>query len=444
MPLFSYGFNQIFADNGSMTEENLASETGYKAGLNRKIWVPILVCVALVGGIGIVRSNHSTDAGVTPVEIYKPKGEMVIPPQFESPSFFQNGMADYSTRSSDTPIFTGGGSSGDPLKFNMTEDLYGLISADGKITAPLFKMVGSFENGLAPAESEGNLYGAVDSNGKWIINPRFYWLSNFADGLAPFAITKNSKYGYINTKGKVIIPPKWDSAYVFKEERAMVCDDFIEGISQKCGFINLEGNLITKMEFSSYTSHSFSEGFARVCKGLDSKMKCGFIDRSGKVVDPIETAPVQNEYGDWLPYTSDFIGGYAIFGGQWWDGIQKWGLVNKKFETQIEAIFTKELSKYSTDPWDFDAGVQWQTVGRTKDNPGRSAAVDIQGKVLFYSNYDEVQQFTNGISPVRIGNKWGFINQKNQMVIKPQFDETRGYSEGLAAVRIGRFWGYIN
>lgn len=427
-----------------MIDENSVEPIQTKSILSRKIWIPLLVIFALVGAGVILKSNHSNSEVFPQIEVYAPKGKMVIPPQFQDPSFFHNGMADYSTRNSDAPLFTGGGNSGKPLKLNLTDDLYGFISADGKITPPLFKMVGQFESGLSPAQSTNDLYGAVDKNGKWVIQPKYYWVSNFADGLAAFALTQHSKYGYMDTNGKVLISPKWDSAWEFTEQRAMVCNNFVKGISQECGFINPKGDLITKMEFSSFTSHPFSEGFAMVCKGLDEKMKCGFINRDGKVVEPITTGPVQNEFGDWTPYTSDFIGGYAIFGGQWWDGIQKWGLINREFKTQIEAIFFKELSKYSSEPWTFDAGVQWQTLGRTKDNLGKTAAVDIKGNVLFYSSYDEVQEFVNGVSAVRVGNKWGFINQKNEMVVKPQFDEVRNYSEGLAAVRVNGFWGYIN
>jgi hypothetical protein len=252
--------------------------------------------------------------------------------------------------------------------------------------------------------------------------------------------SKGSKYGYINTKGEVVISPKYDSASLFSEKRAMVCNKLIEGISQNCGFIDTSGKLLTQMEYSSFNSRGFSEGLAMVCKGYEEKTKCGFIDTSGAVVHPIEHSATQGEYGTWSSPFGDFYGGYAIYGGYWYDGVQKWGLINRKFETQIEPIFTSELSKWSSEPWNFDAGIQWQTVGKTKDNPGRSAAVDIEGNILFYSNYDEIQAFSNGVSAVKVGTKWGFINQKNEMVVKPQFDEVRDYS----AVRLKGFWGYIN
>ena len=50
---------------------------------------------------------------------------------------------------------------------------------------------------------------------------------------------------------------------------------------------------------------------------------------------------------------------------------------------------------------------------------------------------------------VKIGDKWGYINPKGEIVIKPQFDNRPGdFSEGLAQMKIGDFfrskYGYIN
>ena len=38
------------------------------------------------------------------------------------------------------------------------------------------------------------------------------------------------------------------------------------------------------------------------------------------------------------------------------------------------------------------------------------------------------------LTPVEIARKWGFINEKGQIVIQPQFDAVGTFSEGLAAV----------
>jgi WG containing repeat len=52
--------------------------------------------------------------------------------------------------------------------------------------------------------------------------------------------------------------------------------------------------------------------------------------------------------------------------------------------------------------------------------------------------------FSEGLGQVRVNDKWGFINARGELVIRPQFDEVVPFSEGLAAVRIGNDWGFID
>ena len=69
-------------------------------------------------------------------------------------------------------------------------------------------------------------------------------------------IEQNGKWGYINSKKKVVIPPKFDDAYDFLQGLARVKMD------NKYGFIDKTGKVIIKPQFD--WASDFSDGVAHV------------------------------------------------------------------------------------------------------------------------------------------------------------------------------------
>ena len=85
---------------------------------------------------------------------------------------------------------------------------------------------------------------------------------------------RKGKWGYQDWKGNVIVPPSYEEAFGFFEERACV---EMEG---KLGYIDRENNLVIDFKFDCATS--FSEGLASVTVGE----KSGYIDADGnQIVD---------------------------------------------------------------------------------------------------------------------------------------------------------------
>jgi hypothetical protein len=377
-------------------------------------------------------------------DVHVAKGEIIFEPQFAGPTFFYEGMASYDTTPVDTPLFVGGGSTGEPLRFNFTEELNGFITSKGEIFPPIYRTAYGYSEGVATVSIEKDKFGVIDKKGKWLITPEYYWLSDFKNGLAVFQKNKDGKSGYLNLEGKIMIEPKYAEAQPFSEGRAMVCPEYANYDDSTCGFIDETGTPITSFTYSPYYSEAFSEGLAKICQGKGKDLSCGYIDLKGKVIYELTNDVYQTEYGDWSSTLGSFSGGLAPYGGRWFDGFQKWGFMNKEFELQIPMIITKPLGKASYSPWDFGESIQWQTLGKTKDNEGQMAAMDRNGTIKFYSTYDEVGWFSQGLSAVRMGNKWGFINQKNEVVVDIIYDDVRAYEGGFASVRVGDKWGVIN
>jgi hypothetical protein len=52
--------------------------------------------------------------------------------------------------------------------------------------------------------------------------------------------------------------------------------------------------------------------------------------------------------------------------------------------------------------------------------------------------------FPDLVQPVKVEEKWGFAHKiSGTVVIAPAYDEVREFSEGMAPVRLGAKWGYI-
>ena len=60
--------------------------------------------------------------------------------------------------------------------------------------------------------------------------------------------------------------------------------------------------------------------------------------------------------------------------------------------------------------------------------------------------FDAAHSFSEGLSPVKQGDKWGFIDASGRWVISPRlrFDGVMSFTEGLAMVEKGEKYGFID
>ena len=80
--------------------------------------------------------------------------------------------------------------------------------------------------------------------------------------------------------------------------------------------------------------------------------------------------------------------------------------------------------------------------GRKKFMHRRMGFKDLSGKVVIPPRFDDVGYFSEGLAPVRIGEKWGYIDKTGKIVIPPRYTHAHSFWEGLAAVNMGTKWGY--
>lgn len=76
---------------------------------------------------------------------------------------------------------------------------------------------------------------------------------------------------------------------------------------------------------------------------------------------------------------------------------------------------------------------------------GRYGFIDNRGKIVIQPSFARAYQHSSeGRLVVGDGNRLGYIDCQGELVIPFQFDAVRNFSDGLAAVQMGSRWGYID
>lgn len=268
-------------------------------------------------------------------------------------------------------------------------------------------------------------------------------------------LAETLKFGYTNCKGEIVVKPEYDEGEDFNEgvgvlrrgsdsylvylsgrikklTGVLVRRPYSEGLTigrkgKSFFIIDKDGNLKSKLstrikkgkQIEYYDVDTFSDGLAAV--STDDGI--GFVDKSGKLV--IEPK---------FDYTNGFYDGMAAVSID-----EKSALINTRGEYIIPPIEDENIGIL-----DASDGLA-QMYKTLPDNNNLIRFYDKKGAlILSVQNFDYVGRFTEGLAAINIGDKWGFINHKGEIVIKPQFDQVHEFSEGFAAVRINNKWGFIN
>jgi hypothetical protein len=164
----------------------------------------------------------------------------------------------------------------------------------------------------------------------------------------------------------------------------------------------------------------FSQGVASVCV---SGGGCGPVDTSGRFLGPLQdrNGLIPDRYSEGLGAVMRVIGpspvdqahGYVDLGGK--------------------VVIPLEYS------WagDFDGGIAVVHQGT------KAFFIDRAGKTVT-PEFENAYRFSEGLAPVKLNGKWGYIHRDGTMAIAPQFEGARGFSEGLAPVVSGGAFEYID
>ncbi|MCB0593200.1 MAG: WG repeat-containing protein [Phaeodactylibacter sp.] len=257
-------------------------------------------------------------------------------------------------------------------------------------------------------------------------------LRPFSEGLAHF-YDQEKRWGYIDSTGRVVIPPRFLEARPFSEGLAAVADT-----SGYCSFINKKGEVVFRTNLPNggwQFLGNFKEGRCWF-KGEGNKWGC--YGRSGKVAIPPAFFFENDDLNLQKPYTRDSIL-QTLFSlpMDFSHGVAavKASAPGGAVEPAVIDSMGRRISltgKYE-DISPFDA--HGLAVVANQENK-RQGLLNAQGEVLLAPKYRKVGHFINGYARVQAENgRWGLVDKEGEVVVPFQYTEIDTVSEGLAAVR---------
>ncbi|KAB3534126.1 WG repeat-containing protein [Alkaliphilus pronyensis] len=283
----------------------------------------------------------------------------------------------------------------------------------------------------------------------------FHEAKDFSGGLA--AIKIDEKWGYIDSKGEVIIKPIYDEAHDFSDGLAMISMD------SKLGCIDNQGNTIVKpiydmvlpsliytfslnpIYFDIDTDSSYEEEYFIVKKGngtglihvregvvlepiyqeivlLSPDIFAVGLDGNFKVINFKENIETEFKYKDIGPFKDNRA---AFTTGS------KWGYLNPMGEEVIPAIYD---------------GVRYFIEGEAfVKNKDFSGLINRDGTIVFEMDFDDFDGFYDDKGFFSSNGKWGMIDRTGTIILEPQFHTVVPPTDGISAVQIfNEGAGYIN
>ena len=250
----------------------------------------------------------------------------------------------------------------------------------------------------------------VTEVGKLDLEVQGIW--DFSEGLAKVKI--NDKYGFINTKGEIVIEAKYESASDFSEGLAVVGIPDTEKEStqyykpEKYGYIDKDGNVVIEPQYEGCSD--FKDGKATVKKGI----KGAFIDKTGKELTDFKythgtgSDGVPLLLGDGLAVVSAIdvgikTGFFAIID------------TNNNYEPIVNQTFgsVEELSS------GLIAVKQAESM-----NKGKYGYIDSKGNLVIDYQYDTAWTFINEMAMVEKDGKVGLINSKGEVIVDFKYPDS--------------------
>jgi len=287
-------------------------------------------------------------------------------------------------------------------------------------------------------------FGFVDRRGAMVIPPRYDYVEPFHEGLAP--VTVDEKAGFIDQQGTMVIRPQYHFVGAFQNGIAYARLKPVE--SEKVQFINRQGNVL--FTANSRDTGYFSEGLMYMnvegTPGFDLGRAVGYVDSTFSFV-----IRLGKDSSGFTPHRcEEFHDGMAAVEVE---GSNQWGFINREGRLAGPGPFFQVMP--------FSEGLA--AVKRSREINALWGYIDRTGNFVIPERFFEVTSFAEGVAAVLLPLnesappdessdksslprvKWGYIDQQGRTMIEPRFYSAKPFRHSLAEVKESpRHLGFID
>lgn len=274
-----------------------------------------------------------------------------------------------------------------------------MLNSTGQQVGGTFRTIRPFSEGLAearpidaavdqvskqehPEQTECYLWGFVNKSGRMVLNARYREVTPFREGLAAVMPEGSKLWGYLDRDGKMAIPATFDKAEPFSEGYASVRQN------HKWGIIDHQGNFILSPKYQEPIG-PFKEGLAAITY---TRFVCKPFDYSKQCFEPIDSTRLETTCVKYI---------------------------DKSVRVVTTVYPSPELSKQYIRLDQQDYVSSW-------DGKNPNCLFGFRPKAGF--------EFSEGLSVLRCGAKYGYIDHSGKLAIPAKFDYAWPFKEGRAVV----------
>ncbi|MBB78002.1 MAG: hypothetical protein CL844_03245 [Crocinitomicaceae bacterium] len=294
----------------------------------------------------------------------------------------------------------------DSLAQIRVKNKFACINTKGKfIHKAEYDKLSEFKDGFAIGRIDQQFYLLGKKGEKIKINGSINGVNYVKNGYAPFK-NKEGNFGFIDTKGEIIIPAKFENVGYFYNNLA-----WARKINGKIGFININGDWVIEPVFDKVTNFEGNDKIASVKK----EDRWIFLRASGETFEIKNTIAIGkfNNERCWVKTINNKV-----------------GFIDKKGNWIVEPKY--EAAK------NFEYG-----LSRVKKN-GLWGLINTSGEIIADCIYKKIGKITEYPIEILRFDLWGFINHDGSILVEPKYSDTRTFKENYAAVRTNNKWGLID